>query len=108
LNGFVVVCDRFFFDWFYNLWGNASIALVRLLPKPSIAFLLDVPVTVAFSRMHYPLDKQVRLSYYESLREWYLMLARRQNFFIIDSSSKFEEVKDTIKKYVISMLGSNG
>jgi dTMP kinase len=103
----VVICDRYFFDWFYNLWGNASIALTRLLPKPDIVFLLDVPVIIAFSRMHSALDRQVPPGYYESLRNWYLMLARQQGFFIVDSSGDFEEVKGIIKKHVVRMLGGN-
>jgi len=104
----MVICDRYFFDWLYNLWGNTSMALIRLLPKPDIAFLLDVPTTIAFSRMYYALDRQIPLSYYESLRKWYLMLARQQGFFIVDSSGDFEEVKGIIKKHVVSTLGGNG
>jgi len=108
LDEFIVICDRFFFDWFYNMWGNVSTALIRLLPRPDIAFLLDVPVTIAFSRMHYALDRQIPLGYYESLRNWYLMLARQQGFFIVDSSGDFEEVKCIIKRHVVSTLGGNG
>jgi thymidylate kinase len=103
----VVVCDRYFFDWFYNLWGNMSIALTRLLPKPDMVFLLDVPVTIAFSRMHSTSDRQIPLSYYESLRNWYLTLAKQRGFFVIDSSGDFEEVKTVIKKHVVRVLRSN-
>jgi thymidylate kinase len=100
----VVICDRYFFDWFYNLWGNASIALTHLLPKPDIVFLLDVPVNIAFSRMHSIADKQISLSYYESLRCWYLMLAKQQGFFIVDSTGDFKDVKGIIEKLVMRML----
>jgi len=106
-SNFIVICDRYFFDWFYNLWGNASITLIRLLPKPDIAFLLDIPVTIAFSRMHYAIDKEISPEYYESLRDWYLTLARQQSLFIIDSSREFEKTKGIILNYVINALRSD-
>jgi len=104
---FVVVCDRYFFDWFYNLWGNASMALIRILPKPDIAFLLDVPTTIAFSRMHYVMDKEISPEYYGSLRDWYLTLARQQSFFIINSSGDFEKTMGIILNHLINILRSD-
>jgi len=102
----VVVCDSdgYFFDWFYNLWGSTAVALTRILPKPDLAFLLDVPVAVAFSRMLYAGDKSISREYYESLQDWYLALTRQEGFHVIDSSGSFEKTKGLILDYVTFYL----
>lgn len=103
----IIVCDRYFFDWFYNLWGKASVALTRLLPKPDLVFLLDAPVAVAFSRMRDIGDKSVSPEYYKSLRDWYLVLARQRGFFVIDSSGDFEKTRELVLNRIIVSLRSD-
>jgi thymidylate kinase len=103
LRNSIVVCDRYFFDLFYNLWGDSSLALVRMLPSPDAAFVFDVPVAVGFSRMHSEDDKRISQEYYNKLRRWYLRLARQEKFIVVDSSSDFERnrqlVSDRMKVY---------
>lgn len=104
LKKFVVVCDRYFFDLFYNLWGNVSHVLIDLLPRPAVVFLLDAPAPVAFSRMHSVEDKAISRRYYEVLRNWYLTLASRNNFFVMDASIDFEKTKKCILNHVMVFL----
>lgn len=106
LREFVVVCDRYFFDWFYKICGKGSLGVLRLLPKPHLTFLLDLPIAFAFSRMNSAFDKKVPPDYYESLREWYLALAKQQSFILVDSGADLEETQALILNYVISYLGA--
>jgi thymidylate kinase len=101
---YIVVCDRYFFDWFYNLWGNNSSILVRLLPQPNAVFLLDISPGIALSRMHDVFDKKVPLAYYEALRNWFLELGKELGFLTIDSSRKLEEVKSLILSHTANLL----
>jgi thymidylate kinase len=96
LRNSIVVCDRYFFDLFYNLWGTSSYALIGVLPGPDVAFVFDLPVTVAFSRMHSADDKNIPQEYYGHLRAWYLSLAKERGFTVIDSSSDFKRTKQLV------------
>lgn len=82
----IVVADRYFFDWFHNSLGKCSIGLLRLLPKPSLVFLLDLPVDVAEDRMTNTRDRNLPLSYYDSLRMFYLSIATEFDFIRIDAT----------------------
>jgi thymidylate kinase len=108
LGKYVVVSDRYFYDLFYNLWGRKSYLLIGLLPRPSLGFILDLPVTTAFSRMHSLEDRMVPQKYYESLRHYYLNIARCNNFLIIDTSNDFEESRKCILEHVKTFLESRG
>ena len=107
LSEFIIVCDRYFFDWLYNLWGKVATALTHLLPKPNLVVLLDIPVATALSRMHDIEDKSISPNYYRSLQSWYLVLARQREFFVIDSSSDFEKTKQQILNRILIYLGSD-
>jgi len=108
LRKYVVVSDRYFYDLFYNLWGDASFALVRMLPKPTIGFLLDLPVPTALSRMHSLEDKKIPQKYYELLRKYYLAIAKQNNLHIIDNSVDFEKSSKCILVHVKAFLESSG
>jgi thymidylate kinase len=104
LRGSVVICDRYVFDWFLGMNLTWSLALSRLLPKPDLSFFLDVPVTVAVSRMRSSIDKKISPSYYESLRKWYLTLAKEYGFVIVDSTLTLHDVGKEILQHVMLHL----
>ncbi|MFC1488149.1 dTMP kinase [Thermoproteota archaeon] len=103
----VVVCDRYFYDWFHDLKIESSLALAGLLPKPDLVFFLDLPVNIAYSRMRYLQDRDIPVEYFESLKRWYLLLAKKWKFTVIDSSSKPEMNRDLILTYVSTFLNGN-
>jgi thymidylate kinase len=103
-NRFTLICDRYFFSWFYNACGEFATALVHLIPKPDLVILLDTSVTLAFSRMHDCKDKVVPLRYYRLLRDWYVTVARREGFLIVDSGGDLEETKKEIQRLVTPLL----
>jgi len=104
LSRYVVVSDRYFYDLFYNLWGNASVVLTGVLPRPTIGFVLDIPVALAFSRMHSLEDLRIPEEYYELLRKYYLAIARHNGFHVIDTCTDFEKSNECIFTYVKAFL----
>ena len=98
-----LVCDRYFYDWFYDKRQAWSIYIARILPKPDLCIFLDIPISLAFSRMNVE-DKKMPQEYYESLREWYITLAKLQGFKIIDSSGDFLRVNNIIIKCVMEYI----
>jgi thymidylate kinase len=107
LKKFVVVCDRYFYDLLFSLFGKKALLLVGLIPKPYLGILLDLPVDQAFTRMHDMEDKRVPYDFYEKLRKWYIALAKQQGFLIVDSTDEFEKVHKKILNFCIQRLGIN-
>jgi thymidylate kinase len=107
LEEFVVVCDRYFYDLLFGIFGKKALLLVGVLPKPYLGILLDLPVNQAFARMHDMEDKRVPYDFYEKLRKWYIVLAKQQGFLIVDSTDEFEKVHKKILDFSIQKLGIN-
>jgi len=104
LNDFVVICDRYFFEWFYNSFKKSSVILIRLLPKPDLVFFLDIPEVLAFSRIRHFEDKKVPLGYYRALREWYRFVAKQQGFITVNSSLDFDKTRKLLLNHVVSFI----
>ena len=100
----VVVCDRYFYDWFYNLWGDISIIFINLLPQPSLILLLELPLDIAYSRMNYIGDTLVLPKYYKSLRSWYFLIIKRLNGFTIDTTGPTHKTGEIVLEKVIYAL----
>jgi thymidylate kinase len=103
-----VVCDRYFFDWFFEADKPGSLALARLLPKPDLGFFMDIPVSLAYKRMTSKEDKFMALDYYESLRRRYISVSKMERFITIDSSKDFEKTKRLILQHTITNLEIQG
>jgi thymidylate kinase len=108
LGKYVLIYDRYFYDWIYYLDKKRSTVLMQLAPKPNLIFLLDVGIPEAFSRMRYEGDKEFSAYYYSSLRNWYLTLAKKYGFIVINSDCEFNEIKHTIFKHTIALLKRRG
>lgn len=99
-----VICDRYFYDWFFSLEDSKMKHIIRLLPKPNIIIFLDIPFSVAFSRMTSILDKNLPFLYYRKLRRWLYYLSYNNNCFIIAANNDVENIKSKIFNIVKSNL----
>lgn len=104
LRKYVLIYDRYFYDWIYHLDRKRFAVWMRLIPKPDLIFILDVDVPEAFSRMHSSEDKKFSTNYYSSLREWYLTLAKKYGFVVLNSMRNFTQTKKRIFELTISSL----
>jgi thymidylate kinase len=101
---FVVICDRYFFEWF-NYYGKIEERhFLPLIPKPDLAFLLDLPAAIAASRATLSEDKLIPLSSFYLERQNLLNLAYRMKFIIVNSTSDCESLKKFIVDCVIDLL----
>jgi thymidylate kinase len=105
LNRFTLVCDRYYFDWFYRAFGRSSLSFTYLLPRPDVVFFLYLPVEMARSRMSYSPDRELPLGYYRAMQEWYRRLAVQRGFIEIDSSRDFTTTSDAILCNMTSLMG---
>jgi thymidylate kinase len=99
-----VVSDRYFYDLFYNLWGGKSYVFSAILPKPTMGFILDIPVSLAIERMHSQTDKKIPEEYHQELRKYYLSFEGQNGFQTIDAKKDFKTANASILKAVQAIL----
>jgi len=94
----VIICDRFIYDELanlklYNMFTRFYVdAMLRLAPKPDLAFVLDANPDAAFARKpEYPLE------FLHSNREAYLNLARIAGMTIIPPAPINEAHQDILR-----------
>jgi thymidylate kinase len=101
----IVIHDRYFYDHLVNYLGELPEWLaklyLRLIPKPDLTILLDVPETVAYRR-----KGEASLRFIRRQRHLYLNLEKwlnMNNFVTINTNTTIEEVNDSIS-YLVSNL----
>jgi len=99
----VVVCDRYFFDWFYDSKGR-NLHMLRILPSPDLLIVLDLPPKCARSRVTQFEDKGIPIETYLLLKTWYKKLTTYYPSVIIDTTETFEVVHEKVLEYVTAFL----
>jgi thymidylate kinase len=92
----IIVCDRFFYQFFFDLFGTSSEKIIKLFPKPDITFLLYGDLNLFYRRMEKSLDATINERYYIDVMNLYENLANKYNFIRIDASLDKEYISDTI------------
>jgi len=100
-----MVCDRYAYDLLaaavvtqVSNYKSLQRALLNLLPKPDLTFLIDLPVEVAFQRKKHPTIPVLR-----RLKNIYLALAKEHGMCILDGSKDLEELKAIIKSQALEL-----
>lgn len=92
----VLVCDRYFYQYFYDLLGTSARGIALTFPRPDVAFWLDGSPELVRSRTA---DENLQGDwhpYYESLMRYYREIAGPLRFIRIDAEAPASEVSDTI------------
>ena len=97
---YIVICDRYFYQFFYDLYGHWADKIVNLFPKPDKAFFLDTEYSILKNRMSSNLDQNASEAYYAEVIRYYRNLAQRYNFAIIDANTD----EDTISRLIMDRL----
>ena len=92
----IVVCDRFFYQFFFDLFGDLSEKIASIFPKPNVAFLLDGDLDVFYSRMISSFDASVSRDYYIGVINLYRKLSQKYGFIKIGANLNKEEITDII------------
>ena len=92
----VVVGDRYFYQFFYDIYGANSRKVIKLFPKPDIVYFLDGNLELFRSRMTNPLDKAVSDDYYSKVRSLLLELAPQYGFVTVDASQDVDSISNFI------------
>lgn len=95
LTGVNIVCDRYFFQLFYDLLGKSGIRASQYFPRPDLLFYLDAEVDTIASRLT-GADKSVGRDYYREVIGYFRLLCEKIPFVRIDASLGKEAVSLSI------------
>ena len=104
----IVVCDRYFYQFFFDLFGDLSEKIASIFPKPNVAFLLDGDLDVFFSRMISSFDASVSSDYYTEVINLYRKLSQKYGFIKIDANLKKKEINDVIFMHLTKEIKGGG
>lgn len=103
-----VVCDRYVYDMIASLMYDglyserASKILLKLIPKPDLIFMLDVPEEISDSRKKDTKDavnikeSDDAIDYLTVHKKDYLRIAESSNIPVIDATREFDELHEEI------------
>ena len=108
-----VICDRYTYDLIVSLKYNglynerASNILLKLIPKPDLRFMLDIPEDVSNVRKDDTKDavnikqSDSATDYLRSHRKTFLYIAKSLNIPVIDGTKDFEELNEEFYNQII-------
>jgi thymidylate kinase len=91
-----VVCDRFFYQYFYDLYGRGASNLAKCFPRPDLVFWLDGTVPLIRSRTDDPLLFEDGGTYLDSVIEMYGRLSGELGFRRIRADLDPAAVRDAV------------
>jgi len=103
----IIVCDRYFYQFFYDLFGNSSNKLIKFFPNPDIAFFLNTSLDVLYSRMQNSFDKIVDKDYYEKVLNFLKMISKKNDFLEIKADKDEKLINEIIFQEVIRFVYSS-
>jgi thymidylate kinase len=99
----VVVCDRYFYQFFYDLCGSNCALLINRFPKPDVTFFLIGDLDLLYSRMDSSFDSQVCREYYYNVLNMYSIISDTSRSIRINADKSKEHINDEIFNNVIKL-----
>ncbi|MBI4287992.1 MAG: hypothetical protein HY671_06160 [Chloroflexi bacterium] len=97
LGGKTAVCDRYFYQFFYDLYGSrGSRRAARFFPRPGRAYFLDGSLELFRSRMTNPFDRKASSDYYAQVHSLLSEMASRYHFTTADAGQDASIISDFI------------
>lgn len=97
----IIVCDRYFYQFFFDLFGDWSENIINFFPRPDITFFLDGGLDLFYSRMTSSFDVSVDRDYYTEVLNLYRRIAQKYGFIQIDANLNKKTINDMIFSYLI-------
>jgi thymidylate kinase len=104
----IVVCDRYFYQFFFDLFSNWSENIIKIFPRLDITFFLDGNLDTFYSRMDNSFDASVDRDYYMDVLNLYRKISQKYGFVKIDASLNKEAINDVIFMHLIKATKGEG
>lgn len=109
-----VVCDRYIYDLTTSIGvlmdytADRTVALLdrclRVLPRPDLVFLIDLPAALAYQRK----DDVVSVDFLSVRRDIYLQMAEKHGMTILDGSRDPQELQELAAGKVLQYVAGQG
>ena len=97
----IVVCDRYFYQFFFDLFGDWSETVIKFFPRPDITFFIDGDLDLFYSRMDDSFDVSVSRRYYTGVLDLYRNTSKRYGFIQMDANLDKESINNSIFRQLI-------
>ena len=104
----IIVCDRYFYQFFFDLFGKLSEKVIRIFPKADITFFLDGNLDLFYSRMKKSFDASVDRDYYTEVINLYRRISQKYGFIQIDAKLNKEAINDTLFMHLLKEMKGGG
>ena len=104
----IAVCDRYFYQFFFDLFGDWSENIIKIFPKPDIAFFLDGDSDLFYSRMDDSFDAHVSKDYYSEVINLYRRISQKYGFIQIGANLNKEAINDILFMHLTKELNRGG
>ena len=101
----IVVCDRYFYQFFFDLFENWSENIIKIFPRPDIAFFLDGDLDLFYSRMDDSFDTSVGRDYYTDVLNLYKRISQKYGFVKINANLNKEAINDVMFMHLTEEIG---
>jgi thymidylate kinase len=101
----IVVCDRYFYQFFFDLFGNWNGNVIKFFPKPDTTFFLDGDLDLFYSRMDNSFDASVSRDYYSEVLNLYKKISQKYGFIQIDAKLNKEAINGVILTHLTKRIG---
>ena len=101
----IVVCDRYFYQFFFDLFGNRSQNVIKFFPRPDITFFLDGDLDFFYSRMDDSFDANVSKDYYSEVINLYRRISQKYGFIQIDAKLNKKVINNIIFMHLTKEIG---
>lgn len=91
----VLICDRYFYQYFFDLVGEYGVLLSHLFPTPAVTILLLGDRSVLRDRMD-EFDRSAGQAYHDAVTDFYETLARELDPVCIDATADPGRINDEI------------
>lgn len=104
----IVVCDRYFYQFFFDLFGDWSENIINFFPRADITFFLDGDLDVFYSRMDDSFDASIGRDYYKKVLNLYRKISQKYGFIQIDATLDKEAINDIIFRNLTKRMKGGG
>ncbi|OGS48820.1 MAG: hypothetical protein A3K68_04370 [Euryarchaeota archaeon RBG_16_68_13] len=101
-----VVCDRYFYQYFFDISGAGATGIAKSFPRPSVVFWLDGDLGIVRQRSDTPPTTPAEEKYFEDAFAFYRDLAPSLGFVRIDASRPVEAVAEEIFRVLFERVGA--
>ncbi len=100
----LLICDRYFYQFIFDVYGKSAQKVSRLFPKPDVAFYLKLNLDRLYLRMGNSFDKNVDKKYYMDVECYYENISQRNKFIPIDAKLSIGEINYIIRNHLTYIL----